>query len=687
MEVRFHYIKIFIVMHLLLLVYITNTSFAQFIAEGENKKAYYESRTVYIEIIAEYEKVISGKSSDVIARGSGFLISPDGWVMTAKHVLEMLSITNEKFKSVKGKVFRRTEHDTVNYEIKVDDISFSDEADIAIFKIDKKGTNFFDYLCVDFDESREVSKNDVVELATFLNLRIEGYDPTWTFFDKGKDDVFITHDESSEIQSHSSDYWGVSEEFLPSMSGGAMLYQGKVIGVISRNLGLSGLNYVSKLPLAIDIPWKVRAEKCEVLLLPPPPPLSSPEIVIIRNPSFEYFTGLSGVSPWEEFGDYIRVWSPDFWYFSFGVPEGRNVATIKNNGYIYQVLDAVLEKDTIYQLSAKLGADKKRVPPKYSLQLLAGDSILAEVTKPDLVKDNFKEVTLEYTSGTGELIGKPLMIRIYAYSSGSDQELHIDDVKLTKNSTTNTSNESQQPLLDGAITVTKNFDWTPVKKDFNNTTMVLVPAGSFEMGKEGGNSDEIPMHTQIFTKPFWIDETEVTREAYEKCVSAKICKAREVNEFSHSPKQPVNFVDWYEAAAYCEWRGARLPTEAEWEYVARGPDGLVYPWGDSFSSSNLHYGGNSGGKTANVGSYPSGASWVGALDMLGNLWEWTSSLQWNYPYVVDDGRELVEGGNQYIVFRGGAFQNDVDLIRSTKRGRDIAKRAAKFIGFRCARSQ
>ena len=170
--------------------------------------------------------------------------------------------------------------------------------------------------------------------------------------------------------------------------------------------------------------------------------------------------------------------------------------------------------------------------------------------------------------------------------------------------------------------------------------MVLVPAGSFKMGSNNGDSDEKPVHDQTFDQPFWIDKTEVTRGAYESCVSAGVCTSTPDSQYSTTANQPINRVTWYQAAAYCEWRGARLPTEAEWEYAARGPDNLKYPWGNEFDGNKVHYSQNSSNKTADVGNYPSGTSWVGALDMSGNVWEWTNSLYKDYPYVNNDGRNL-----------------------------------------------
>ncbi len=249
-----------------------------------------------------------------------------------------------------------------------------------------------------------------------------------------------------------------------------------------------------------------------------------------------------------------------------------------------------------------------------------------------------------------------------------------------------------------------NDDWESVKHDFKGTTMVLVPAGSFEMGSSEAEIDfalelcgsnckrewfekEAPTSIQHFDKPFWIDKTEVTRGAYEKCVEAKECDPKSNNNSSNSPNQPINDVSYYQAATYCNWRGARLPTEAEWEYAARGPDSWKYPWGNEFDGSKLHHSQNSGNKTANVGSYPNVTSWVGALDMSGNVWEWTSSLYKDYPYVSNDGRNLIENKTdigEAVVLRGGSFKLSSDNARSAYRNRHNASFENDDYGFRCA---
>ena len=239
--------------------------------------------------------------------------------------------------------------------------------------------------------------------------------------------------------------------------------------------------------------------------------------------------------------------------------------------------------------------------------------------------------------------------------------------------------------------------------------MVTVAGGSFFMGcNESVDSecydDEKPGRT-VEVATFKIDKTEVTVAQFARCVDAGRCSGagltmpfysgKEQPEFAEfctwqkpgKDDHPINCVSWDQAVAYCEWAGKRLPTEAEWEKAARGTDGRKYAWG------NAGYG--AGGRVANigdqsakqrfpdwtvasgyddgyvgtapVGSFPAGASPSGALDMIGNVWEWTSS-----PY--GDGRAV----------RGGSWGLDPRLARASFRfGGDAAGRAAGY-GFRCA---
>ncbi|KAB2856554.1 MAG: SUMF1/EgtB/PvdO family nonheme iron enzyme, partial [Anaerolineae bacterium] len=120
-------------------------------------------------------------------------------------------------------------------------------------------------------------------------------------------------------------------------------------------------------------------------------------------------------------------------------------------------------------------------------------------------------------------------------------------------------------------------------------------------------------------------------------------------------------------------------------YAARGPDRLKYPWGNDFVPEAVVYYENSNKQTAEIGRYPSGASWVGALDMSGNVWEWVSSIYQPYPYQADDGREDLNNTDDPRARRGGSFSNTLIYLRTTLRSRLNPSEQIKTIGFRCAR--
>jgi len=242
-------------------------------------------------------------------------------------------------------------------------------------------------------------------------------------------------------------------------------------------------------------------------------------------------------------------------------------------------------------------------------------------------------------------------------------------------SATPTPTPTPDPLELAQAGVENNTDWTPIEQEFDGVTMVLVPAGCFDMGSNDDDSDEQPIHEICFDEPFWIDKYEVTNAQF----GSIGCSA-----YSSEPDQPRNCVDWFEASDFCESRAARLPTEAEWEYAARGVDSWVYPWGNDFEGNNVVYGSNSGGETASVGSRPRGASWVGAMDMSGNLWEWVSSWYLDYPY--DAGHEDSINNYNYRVLRGGSFVNTSNALRSANRFRRFSDIVSNDYGFRCARS-
>jgi formylglycine-generating enzyme required for sulfatase activity len=225
--------------------------------------------------------------------------------------------------------------------------------------------------------------------------------------------------------------------------------------------------------------------------------------------------------------------------------------------------------------------------------------------------------------------------------------------------------------------VERNADWTPEIHEFDGVEMVLVPRGCFMMGSDDGEDNEQPAHEQCFDEPFWIDRYEVTQGDFARLGGERSGDSRFVGD-----DRPVENITWYEARNFCESRDGYLPTEKEWEYAARGPDGLVYPWGNRWGDDLTVWGGNSGGLTAMVGSRFGSASWVGAQDMGGNVGEWTSSVYRNYPY---DDRTNTDF--DYYVVRGGGWSSSIySLFRASLRVRYNPLTSYVTLGFRCARS-
>lgn len=230
--------------------------------------------------------------------------------------------------------------------------------------------------------------------------------------------------------------------------------------------------------------------------------------------------------------------------------------------------------------------------------------------------------------------------------------------------------------------VANNTDWTPKEVVFNGVVMVLVPPGCFTMGAIGLGTDSQP-HPQCFDTPFWIDKYEVTRMQYQDCVAQNGCIPTLYSPYSTQDTQPINYIEWSQARTYCQWRGGDLPTEREWEYAARGPSNWIYPWGNTFNTNNVVYFANSGDKIAPVGSRGGGASWVGAMDLAGNVEEWVSSLYFPYPYNVraENNDDILSDRG----VRGGSFRSGRDELRSYLRFMRAPITKGNIAGMRCVR--
>ncbi|MFI5340291.1 MAG: formylglycine-generating enzyme family protein, partial [Candidatus Methylomirabilales bacterium] len=217
--------------------------------------------------------------------------------------------------------------------------------------------------------------------------------------------------------------------------------------------------------------------------------------------------------------------------------------------------------------------------------------------------------------------------------------------------------------------------------------MVRIPAGTFIMGDTHGDGEDDERPANRLTLPaFWIDRTEVTNAQFSRFVQTSGYRPQGEWQETAAGKDPhpVVYVTWHDAVAYCRRAGMRLPTEAEWEYAARGADGRKYPWGDQWDDSRARFSGNRGNQTtAPVGSYPIGASPFGVLDMAGNVWEWMSSLYRPYAYIPTDGRENPNAPGRRVVRGGSWLLNPWDL-RAAHRDWAEPDYRSPYIGFRCA---
>jgi len=232
--------------------------------------------------------------------------------------------------------------------------------------------------------------------------------------------------------------------------------------------------------------------------------------------------------------------------------------------------------------------------------------------------------------------------------------------------------------------------------------IVAIPAGYFMMGCDDGGDNEKPIH-KVYVNAFLMDKYEVSVAQYKRFIEATGHRQPENwNEQLQNPNRPAVNVDWEDANAYANWVGKRLPTEAEWEYAARGGNTGVagkpsykYPWGNEASATKANFDADSSrGRQREwwgiaklylkgVGSYsPNG---YGLYDMAGNVWEWCAD--WSDPNYYKTSPERNPQGPKnarYRVLRGGSWYHDANSMRCAKRrGRGPTIRGGYFIGIRC----
>jgi formylglycine-generating enzyme required for sulfatase activity len=229
--------------------------------------------------------------------------------------------------------------------------------------------------------------------------------------------------------------------------------------------------------------------------------------------------------------------------------------------------------------------------------------------------------------------------------------------------------------------------------------MVEVPAGPFLMGSSDqdklARDNEKPQH-RLELPTYFIGKTPVTNAQFRPFVEGdgyrnqgywtdvgwqwreqgNITQPEYWNSNTwNGDEYPVVGISWFEAVAYCRWLAAqtgipfRLPTEAEWEKAARGPEGLIYPWGNRWETGRCNSKEDGKQRTTPVGSYPNGASPYGALDMAGNVWEWCVT-KWQKPYPYQLEEEWTEeylAGNDRRIVRGGSWFNEQKFVRGANR--------------------
>ena len=236
---------------------------------------------------------------------------------------------------------------------------------------------------------------------------------------------------------------------------------------------------------------------------------------------------------------------------------------------------------------------------------------------------------------------------------------------------------------------------------------VQIPAGPFTMGTNHPKAtDEQPSH-QVEMSAFNIDLHEVVNASYAAFVAdtghrtaAEAEDAPEAEDginWRHPqgpgstaiPEHPVVYVNWYDAQAYCTWRGGRLPTEAEWEKSARGDDARLWPWGSTANAKHANSWGSEDGYAglAPVGSFPEGASDYGVLELAGNVWEWCADW-YEADYYATAPTQDPQGPatGRFKVLRGGSWINPGPALRSSNRFEILPIERGPYIGFRCVQA-
>ena len=320
-----------------------------------------------------------------------------------------------------------------------------------------------------------------------------------------------------------------------------------------------------------------------------------------------------------------------------------------------------------------------------------------------------------------------LLVSVHTAIGGADLnadgKINIQDLVIiaqhlgTDNTEVDQNGDGEINILDLVI-VAGLFGEAPTKPE-PPEGMVLIPAGTFEMGSEDAQPWEHSVVHTVHLDAFYMDVYEVTNAQFKAFLDANPqwlkdnIEDRFHNEWepylrdwsgtdypAGKADHPVMPVNWYAAMAYAEWAGKRLPTETEWEYAARGGlAGKKYPWGDTISPADANYSDSDIGDTTPVGAYA--ANGYGLYDMAGNVWEWClDAFDRDFYAASDNSRNPIAGGEtvqwlrenfttlpDYSVraLRGGSWSARAQFVRVAQRAWDTTVSAYDSQGFRCVR--
>ncbi len=291
-----------------------------------------------------------------------------------------------------------------------------------------------------------------------------------------------------------------------------------------------------------------------------------------------------------------------------------------------------------------------------------------------------------------------------------------DDNNQSSNSTegSSTSDKTQMIPPEMLAEATPGTTWL---RPIDGMTLVFVPGGMTTIGSTDEEisqavqlceavrgvgqcdrtlfSHEQPAH-DVSLAAFWLDQTEVSQAQYAQCVVAGVCAPISSSAtLAGDGNDPVVNITWDQAQLYCDWVGGSLPTEAQWEYAARGPERHLYPWGEGLTGreANSCDGSCSFGfreasfndgfaQVAPVNQYADGASWVGALNLAGNVWEWVADWYAPYPATPQDNPTGPTEGVERVI-RGGSWGSNSWLLRGATRASALPATANDNRGFRC----